>query len=56
MDLYPALRDPTQAAGYQLVRANTALGVPVRRTAATAVTGFLPTIIKAGTGAARWRC
>ena len=53
MDLYPALRDPTQAADYRLVRANAALAapVPVRRTAATAVTGFLPTTIKAGTGA-----
>ena len=53
MDLYPALRDPTQAADYRLVRANAALAapVPVRRTAATAVTGFLPTTIKVGTGA-----
>lgn len=54
MDLYPALRDATQAAGYRLVRANAALAapVPVRRTAAdAAVTGLLPTTIKAGTGA-----
>ena len=54
IDLYPALSDLTLAAGYRLVRANAALAAPVRRTAATAVTGFLPTIIKAGTGAARW--
>ena len=52
-DLYAALRDPAQAAGYRLVQANAVLAAPVpaRRAAAImAVTGFLPTTVMAGTG------
>lgn len=51
-NLYSALRDPAQAAGYRLVQANVALAAPVpaqRATAAT-VTGFSPASIMAGTG------
>ena len=52
-NLYPALRDPAQAAGYRLVQANAALAMPVpaRRATAAAITGFSPASIVAGTGA-----
>ena len=52
--LYPALRDPAQAAGYRLVQANAALAAPepARQAAAVAaVSGFSPASVMAGTGA-----
>ena len=51
--LYPALRNPTQARGYRLVRPNAALAapLPVRRPGAVAaITGFSPATTMAGTG------
>ncbi len=52
-NLYPALRDPAQAAGYRLVQANMALAAPMpaRRATAAAITGFSPASTVAGTGA-----
>ncbi|MFD2720720.1 IPT/TIG domain-containing protein [Hymenobacter monticola] len=53
-DLYAALRNPAEAAGYRVVQANAALATPVAaaRVAGTAaITSFSPSAVPAGTGA-----